>query len=226
MIGTPDPARWAEQPPEAFGPMAGYAWRTDPRHVLFTLARYKFVAKLLAGRDRVPEIGCADAFGTRLVAEGIRVSVTGIDIDAAMLEAARAQTWAQGQFPKIELAEHNIVHEPLAGFDAAYAVDVLEHINPMDNRRFFANVAASITPDGVAVIGTPSLESQAYASPPSREGHINCQTWASLRALAGHHFKTVFMFGQNDEVVHTGFGPMCHYLWAVCTAPRTWPRER
>lgn len=225
-LGTPDPARWTEQEPERFGPMSGYAWRTDPRHVLFTLARYKFVAKLLAGRDRVLEVGCADAFGTRLVAQGIRWGVTAIDVDDTMLAAGREQSWAQGQWPKITLVEHNLLTAPLDGFDAAYAIDVLEHIPPRENRRFMSHLAKSITPDGVAIIGTPSLESQAYASAPSKEGHVNCQTMASLQSLAGHHFKTVFMFGQNDEVVHTGFGAMCHYLWAVAVTPRTYARAR
>jgi hypothetical protein len=28
------------------------------------------------------------------------------------------------------------------------------------------------------------------------------------------------MFSMNDEVVHTGFGPMAHYLIALCAGPR------
>jgi hypothetical protein len=28
------------------------------------------------------------------------------------------------------------------------------------------------------------------------------------------------MFGMNDEVVHTGYAPMCHFLWALCVTPR------
>ncbi|MFM8835604.1 MAG: methyltransferase type 12, partial [Actinomycetota bacterium] len=30
------------------------------------------------------------------------------------------------------------------------------------------------------------------------------------------YFHSVFMFSMNDEVVHTGFFPMSHYLIAVC----------
>jgi hypothetical protein len=41
------------------GLMTNHAWQDDPRHVVFTLARYKFVAKMLSGRSNVPEIGCA-----------------------------------------------------------------------------------------------------------------------------------------------------------------------
>ena len=35
------------------------------------------------------------------------------------------------------------------------------------------------------------------------------------------HFDHVFMFGANDEVVHTGFLPMAHYLLAVGCKPRS-----
>jgi len=227
MIGTPDPARWTEQEPERFGLMSGYAWRTDPKHVLFTLARYKFVAQMLAGRDRVLEIGCGDAFGTRLVADVTRVCVTAIDLDPMMLASGRDQTRAWGMFPKIDIHRHNIVTDgPVQGHDAAYAIDVLEHIHPADDQAFMTAAAHSITPDGTLILGTPSAESQGHASEPSKEGHINCKTQAQLRELCAKHFKTVFMFGQNDEVIHTGFGPMCHYLWAVCVTPRYWVRTR
>jgi hypothetical protein len=29
------------------------------------------------------------------------------------------------------------------------------------------------------------------------------------------HFENVFVFSMNDEVVHTGFTPMAHYLLAI-----------
>ena len=32
------------------GLMTNQAWRDDPRHLLFVLSRYKFVAKMLSGR--------------------------------------------------------------------------------------------------------------------------------------------------------------------------------
>lgn len=36
-----------------------------------------------------------------------------------------------------------------------------------------------------------------------------------LKKLMSDYFYTVFMFGMNDEVVHTGYLPMAHYLFAV-----------
>ena len=41
-----------------------------------------------------------------------------------------------------------------------------------------------------------------------------------LEAEMKQRFTQVFMFGANDEVVHTGFAPMCHYLLALGVSPR------
>jgi hypothetical protein len=56
---------------------------------------------------------------------------------------------------------------------------------------------------------------QPYASPLSKEGHVNCKTMPDLKALMQRFFHNVFMFSMNDEVVHTGFYPMAHYLLGV-----------
>ena len=57
---------------ETLGLMTSYAWNDDPKRLTFTLSRYKFTAKLLAGRKHVLEIGCADAFGTRIVRQEVQ----------------------------------------------------------------------------------------------------------------------------------------------------------
>ena len=33
-------------------------------------------------------------------------------------------------------------------------------------------------------------------------------------------FHNVFIFSMNDEVIHTGFYPMAHYLWAIGVGPK------
>ena len=49
-----------------FGIMANESWNNDPKRTLFTLARYKFVSKMLNNKKLVLEVGCADGFGTEL----------------------------------------------------------------------------------------------------------------------------------------------------------------
>ena len=63
--------------------------------------------------------------------------------------------------------------------------------------------------------GSPSLESQAYASAGSKAGHVNCKSGSELKELFLKFFHNVFLFSMNDEVVHTGFYKMAHYLFAI-----------
>ena len=74
----------------------------------------------------------------------------------------------------------------------------------------------SLKKNGVLILGMPSLESQKYASKISKEGHINCKSADELTKILRKYFNNVFIFSMNDEVIHTGFGKMAHYLIAVC----------
>jgi 2-polyprenyl-3-methyl-5-hydroxy-6-metoxy-1,4-benzoquinol methylase len=198
---------------ESLGLMSSQVWRDDPRRLLFVLARYKFVAKMFSGMQRVLEVGCADAFGTRVVAQEVK-AVTAIDFDPLFVERVNQNMSPRWKF---ECLVHDMMSQPLArGFDGAYAVDVLEHIPKDQEDRFVANICASLNPAGVCLLGSPSIHSQAYASPQSKEGHVNCKDAQGMRELLGKFFHNVFIFSMNDEVVHTGFSPMAHYLWALC----------
>jgi SAM-dependent methyltransferase len=200
------------------GIMTNQRWRDDPRGLLFILARYKFVAKMLAGKDRVVEIGCADAFGTRVVQQEVG-AVTATDFDPVFINDARSRM--QSERWRAETLVHDILAGPVppGGFDAAYSLDVFEHIVPEREDLFVRNIARSLAPRGVAVIGSPSLQSQVYASEGSKAGHVNCKDGKEFRAVMERHFANVFLFSMNDEVVHTGFSPMAHYLLALCVGP-------
>lgn len=195
-----------------FGLMSGQVWRDDPRRLTFVLARYKFVAKMLIGRSSALEVGCADAFGTRLVRQEVE-HVTATDFDPLFIENAKTVSdprWS------VEFAVHDMLEQPYPSrFDAAYALDVIEHIRPEDEIAFATNMVDSLTSHGILILGCPSIHSQPYASPASREGHVNCKDAAGLRSLVGRFFHNVFLFSMNDEVVHTGFTPMAHYLLAI-----------
>lgn len=199
------------------GPMVNAVWQDDPRRLLFVLSRYKFVAKMLVGKQRALEIGCADAFGTRIVLQEVPF-VCAVDFDPFFVNDVNSRMNPDWPF---ECKLHDMLSGPVSGnFDAAYCLDVIEHIQSRDENRFIDNIARSLVRDGVLIVGTPSLESQVYASAGSKAGHVNCKTQTELRALLLDHFANVFSFSMNDEVVHTGFHPMAHYLFAVCTGVR------
>lgn len=191
-------------------------WKADPKHLLFVLARYKFVAKMLEGFSQVLEVGCGDAFASAVVRQHVGNLVC-TDIDPALIGIAVAR---DKPYPG-EYRCHDMVKAPLyltdypmlGRFTAAYSLDVLEHIRPEDEPAFLKNLADSV--DRVAIIGTPSLESQPYASENSRRGHINCKTAGQLRDAIREHFGTVFCFGMNDETLTTGFEAMRHYNFCV-----------
>jgi 2-polyprenyl-3-methyl-5-hydroxy-6-metoxy-1,4-benzoquinol methylase len=202
---------------ERLGLMSSESWRSDPRHLLFHFARYKFVAKMLVGRKRVLEIGCGDALGTRIVRQEV-AALTATDFDPLFIKDAAARMAPPWTF---DVLVHDFRDGPVAGsFDAVYALDVLEHVVESEERRFLSTAFAALEQNGVAIIGMPSLESQAYASKQSREGHVNCKTAEDLRALMGEFFHNVFLFSMNDEVVHTGYAKMAHYLLALCCTKR------
>lgn len=194
------------------GLMVNESWNQDPKRTLFTLSRYKFVSRMLSGRKSVLEVGCADAFGTRIVQQSVG-KVTAVDFDPLFIADVKERM--DPHWP-IEAFVHDMLKGPVPGqFEAAYALDVLEHINEADEDLFIRNTLKALTPEGIAIFGMPSLESQSYASPQSKAGHVNCKSGESLKKTMERHFHTVFVFSMNDEVVHTGFYPMAHYLLAV-----------
>lgn len=199
------------------GLMTNQVWYDDPRRLGFLLARYKFVAKMLSGRHSAAEVGCGDAFGARVVLQEVS-EVAVYDFDPVFIDDVRAR---QDERWPLSADVHDIIDGPLPRrYDGVYSLDVIEHISRDDEDAYLTNLRASLTENGVLIIGTPSAESQEHASPLSKAGHINCKTGRELKLLLESYFSRVFLFSMNDEVVHTGFYPMAHYLFAVCTASK------
>jgi 2-polyprenyl-3-methyl-5-hydroxy-6-metoxy-1,4-benzoquinol methylase len=203
---------------ERLGLMTSWAWADDPKRLAFTLARYKFVAKMLEGRSHALEVGCGDGFGSRVVRQAV-ARLTAIDTDPQFIETAR-ETMSE-QWP-VEFRVHDVLAGPVPGrFDALYSLDVLEHIPAESERTFLDHMLAPLEAHGICIVGMPSLQSQAHASPLSVLGHVNCKDQPSLRALLSDYFHHVFLFSMNDEVVHTGYQAMSHYNIALCCERRT-----
>jgi 2-polyprenyl-3-methyl-5-hydroxy-6-metoxy-1,4-benzoquinol methylase len=208
----------AEERTTSLGLMSNQVWHDDPKRLGFVLARYKFVAKMFAGMNDVLEVGCADAFGSRVVLQEVE-KLTASDFDPVFVEDVNKRMDPAWRF---DCVVHNMLEKPFGRpFDGIYAVDVLEHIRPEDEDLFLKNITASLNEHGVCIMGTPSLESQTYASPGSKAGHINCKSGEALKSFMAHYFKNVFLFGMNDETLHTGFSKMAHYLFAVACSKRT-----
>jgi len=195
------------------GMMTSSVWRDDPRRLMFSLSRYKFVAKMLQGSCNVAEVGCGDGFGSRIVRQEVdNLLIT--DYDELYIQQFAEIT---GDEWPIQAEVHDILSEPLSKrFDAIYSLDMLEHILPEDESTVMENIRDSLVPDGIGIFGMPSIESQVYASRESKAGHVNCKTGVVFEEDLRKYFKFVFIFSMNDEVVHTGYQAMAHYLIGLC----------
>lgn len=203
---------------QPLGVMMNQVWHDDPRRLAFVLARYKFVSKMLSGKQKVAELGCGDAFGSRLVKQEVaELHVYDFDpIFVADIESRQSRKWP------LHPHTHDILDGPLkeAPFDAIYSLDVMEHIEQTKEHLYIKHLKESLTEHGILIVGMPSLESQDHASPQSKIGHINCKSGKTLKAILEKDFHNVLLFSMNDEVVHTGFAPMAHYLFVICTGKK------
>lgn len=69
---------------------------------------------------------------------------------------------------------------------------------------------------GILIIGTPSIENQEYSDKNISNAHVHLYTGESLENMLNKYFNNVFMFTQNDEIIHTGHFRMASYLLALC----------
>lgn len=199
----------------AFGRYVSYWFDRTPRRALYSMSYYKFAAKIIGTQKRVLDVGCSEGLGTWVLATECGFA-SGVDLDAEAIGVARGN-WDD---PRIEFACEDFLESEPGQWDAVVNFDVIEHIQPEHASAFLSRIAAGLVHDGMAVVGTPSLEGQRYASEVSRAGHVNLYSGERLEQEMCEHFAHVFMFGANDEVVHTGFLPMAHYLLAVGCRPR------
>lgn len=201
-----------ETPEIKLGPWTSYSLINDPKHMCFVLSRYKFCSKMLEGKKVIMEVGIGDGFGLPLMAQG-REMLHAVDWDKRLVDGNAERlphlqnvTYHHADLNKSSL---NIL------VDAVFAIDVIEHLEPEKEGVFLKNMFACLKKNGVAIIGTPNITASQYATPRSEVQHINLKSMNMLRELLEKYFKNVFMFGMNDDVVHVGYAPMCHYLWAI-----------
>jgi cyclopropane fatty-acyl-phospholipid synthase-like methyltransferase len=199
------------------GPRFSYKALHTPRQLLFHYARYKFAARLIGETPGVEvlELGCSEGLNTLMLAEGYH-KVIAVDFDEDAIK------WAKSNINNddVTFIYDDFLGKTYGQFDAVVSIDVIEHIAPENEGRFFETVTANLKPDSYCIIGTPNITASQYASEQSRKGHVNLFSAERLRDAVSKYFKNVFTFGMNDEVVHTGFYPMSHYLFVLGCSKR------
>lgn len=189
------------------GPYFSYQLRHSPRHILFSLSRYKFAAKMIGEGKQILEVGCSEGLGTILLAEYAKKVVA---VDANQEAIANATNNFASE--KLEFIHADFLKANIGSFDAIVSFDVIEHIYPEREAEFFSVSCRHLNPYGIFIIGTPNLTADCYASAAAKEGHVNMYDWQRLVQTISKYFHQVFLFSVNDEMIHTGFYPMAHYL--------------
>ena len=182
----------------------------DPKRLAFVLARYRFAARMAGRSASILELGCSEGIGTPILTEN-GADYVGVDLDTEAVNAGKANFGSDSN----KVIDGDFLGQQYGQFDCVVSMDVVEHIEPEREQLFFQTVHENLSADGICVIGTPNIASEQYASEASRQGHINLFDGARLRAAMEQCFHNVFLFSMNDEVVHTGFEPMAHFLLAV-----------
>lgn len=186
----------------------------DPKRLAFVLSRYQFAAEIVGYGKRVLELGCSEGLAGLVLADHA-MSYVGVDSDSEAIGVA-CRNWERRG---VSFIEGDFMGRCFGEFDAVVSMDVVEHIDPKYELVFFDTVRKNLVADGLCVIGTPNLAASAHASAVSRANHINLFDGKRLKNTLSRHFRNVFVFGMNDEVVHTGFLPMAHFLLGIGCSP-------
>lgn len=183
------------------------------------LSRYRAASALIGSATDIVELGCGEGLGSRILIQG-RAVYYGVDNDADALAVAQEMYGADDvQFRLGDAVTGRLILSQET-YDAAVALDVIEHIPPEDELLFIRNAVRLLDEYGVMVIGTPSANAYHLASPQSKVGHINNYTPERLHALMARHFHTVQMLYSQGTDLHLGHPGMAHYIFATGIGPR------
>ena len=192
------------------GPYFTYQLFNTPRRVLFALSHYKFAAKLIGTNKRILEVGCSEGLGTLILAE-FASECLAIDTDVDAVKVAKEAL----ESPRLQFRIADVCDGPFGEFDAVASFDVIEHIPQEQEEKFLCAIAANLAHDGMAILGTPNITSDQYASPVTRSGHVNLFSAERLQSFLDRFFRTVLIFSANDEMIHTGYTPLAYYLLGI-----------
>ena len=207
----------------SLGPVNRSTLVRDPKHLGFTLARYKFISKMFKGMNSVFEVGCNEGTGTLVLGPEIK-EITAIDFDVDHIKFCNSEY--KNFHNNIQWLEADALDgipatkSGISKYDGGFLLDVLEHIEKSTEDLLLEALSKSLKDNGTLIVGIPSIESQPYASPVSKVQHINCKSMYELKDLMSNYFRNVYMFGMNDEMLHVGYHHMCQYIFAMGVNPR------
>ena len=206
---------YSEFPPVTLPPEYAYFIEKDLLRFLIRLARYKFVARMIKKTDRVLEIGSGNGLGCIFLSQFCE-SVLGLEVKKHEVEESRSINRRKNvTFKTQDLFDL----EKSISYDVIIALDVIEHMDEACGRRLLKEMSNHLCPNGMIIIGTPSIYSYKYQSSFSKASHIKCYDQQELRSIIDEYYKRSIAFSMNDEVVHTGHPKMAWYYFILAFYP-------
>jgi SAM-dependent methyltransferase len=154
------------------------------------LVRYLWASSLARGR-RVLDAGCGVGYGTRLLAEGGAVEAIGVDVAAAVVEAAGAAAR-----PGVGFRCADVRDLPFADgeFGLVVCFEVIEHIEHRD--RALREMVRVLAHDGVLLISSPNRDVYVTGNP----HHVHEYRPQELRGAVAEHLPHVALRRQHDWI--------------------------
>jgi SAM-dependent methyltransferase len=115
--------------------------------------RYAFARRFVEGK-RVLDAACGEGYGTALLG-AVAATATGIDIDVATIDRARA---AYGDDKRVRFIASSCAGLPLpsASIDVVVSFETIEHLAAADQLAMLIEFARVLTADGLLVISSPN----------------------------------------------------------------------
>jgi hypothetical protein len=186
----------------------------DPIALSHTLARYRFVARLLDSRHDVAEYGRPAALGTDMMFRAVK-KLAVYSPNTAALDDVRRQLPRDAMY---EARLHNILVAPLPKpHDSIYCLDAIEYVSRSDEDNFIRNLCDSLSRNqDILVVGSRATTEKYRTSAGESEVGFFPRSAAELKALFERFFNVVFVFSMIEEVMHPGAHPAADYALAVC----------
>jgi len=184
--------------------------------MLIRLARYKFVSKMIKQTDCLLEAGCGSGVGAIFLGQNCRRV---IGVDSSELEIGEAKKINRRD--NVSFMCEDIYNFPVQErFDVVVSLDVIEHMDAAAGEKFLAHLRRYLKPDGMLVLGTPSIYSYEYQGELSKAAHIKLYDQEELQDVVEKFFLRTLCFSMNDEMVHTGFPKMAWYYFVLAFYPK------
>lgn len=206
---------YEKNPPITLPAEYAYFIKDNLLRLLIRLARYKFVAKIIKKNDLVLEVGCGSGLGAIFLSQYCR-EVNGVDISE--LEIKEANSINRRSNVKFSLTNFYDI-PPEKNYDIIVSLDVIEHLQESEGEKLVARTCQHLKPDGMLILGTPSIYSYEYQGELSKAAHVKCYDQQELLDLIDKYYGRTLPFSMNDELVHTGFAKMAWYYFVLAFIP-------